>query len=309
MNRIYHNKDGVDLRLAVSKVKSTVSENSKPESGDRWCPPEAGSYKISCDGAWNSLSKEAGIGVECRDSEGSVEFVEAVPLSNQENLIEVEGLALRRGMELAAERNLSKVVFVSDNVEVIQSLIPFSVPVKGGSWLQACFELMETNTQWRLEHAVRGGNRVADFLTQKAREGRWVWEHPCAIPICLSSVVRQDDREQSNPFKIAFALFLIASFIESSITQSSSASKTAASSPHRRRWEPATEIGRARFRRIPSSPLALHLASLQARFVFLFRFSYIVVYIVIIGLKGEAEGEIGEGRSASVAVAAFDSVL
>ncbi|KAL9683613.1 hypothetical protein QQ045_015436 [Rhodiola kirilowii] len=76
-NQLYHSKEGVDLNTAVLKVRRAVTELSqagfrfvvsKPEPGDRWVPPETGYFKISCDGAWNPLSKRAGIGVECRNS-------------------------------------------------------------------------------------------------------------------------------------------------------------------------------------------------------------------------------------------------
>ncbi|KAL9679842.1 hypothetical protein QQ045_017713 [Rhodiola kirilowii] len=197
-NRLWHDEEGADLTTAVLQVKGMVKEihrkgfrfiYSNPEAGDRWFPPEFGRYKISCDGAWNPLSKEAGVGIECRGCEGKIEFVEAFPLGNHANILGVEGLALKRGMELALERNLSKVTFVSDSVEVITALISNPFRLKGEAWLEACSRMMEENNQWTLEHALRGANRVADLLAQKAREHRWSWRHPSAIPLFLSSVV------------------------------------------------------------------------------------------------------------------------
>ncbi|KAL9664441.1 hypothetical protein QQ045_019841 [Rhodiola kirilowii] len=173
-NRLYHKEDGVDLRAAVSKV--------------RWC------FKISCDGAWNPGTREAGIGVECRDSEGSVEFVEAASLNNHRCILDVEGMAMKRGMELAAEKKLSKVTFVSDNAEVIHLLLSSSCSDKGGAWLQGCVELLEANALWRVEHAFRGANQVADLLARKARDSSWIWNNSCAIPLILSVVVQSRGR-------------------------------------------------------------------------------------------------------------------
>ncbi|CAM8965988.1 unnamed protein product [Rhodiola kirilowii] len=198
-NRLFHNKGGVDLRVAVSKIRSTTAEFhragfrfvcSKHEPGDIWCPPEADCFKISCDGAWDSRSKVAGIGIECRDSEGIVVFVEAAPLSVQGNSIDVEGMALKRGMELVAEKKLNKVIFVSDNAEVIQMLLSNSCPDRRGLWLQGCVDLLESNIHWKVEHSLREANRVADCLARKAKDCNWVWNSSCAIPFVLSSVLQ-----------------------------------------------------------------------------------------------------------------------
>ncbi|KAL9683542.1 hypothetical protein QQ045_015364 [Rhodiola kirilowii] len=101
-------------------------------------------------------------------------------------------MALRRGMEMAAERSMSKVVFVSDNIEVIQSFFSNSYAGKDGNWFHKCIELFESNAGWRVEHALRGANRVADFLAQQARDGNWDWSHESAIPIAISVVIKQD---------------------------------------------------------------------------------------------------------------------
>ncbi|KAL9680031.1 hypothetical protein QQ045_017904 [Rhodiola kirilowii] len=187
----------------ISKVRCMVAELnkagfrfvvSKPESADQWCPPEPGCFKISCDGAWNPGTREAGIGVECRDSEGCVEFVEAVSLSNHGCILDVEGIAMKRGMELAAERKLSRVIFVSDNAEVTHLLLSSSCSAKGGAWLQGCVEMLESNALWRVEHALRGANQVADLLARKARDSSWFWNISCAIPLVLSAVVQSRER-------------------------------------------------------------------------------------------------------------------
>ncbi|KAL9687059.1 hypothetical protein QQ045_031455 [Rhodiola kirilowii] len=139
---------------------------TKPESGDRWCPPEEGCYKISCDGAWNARSKDAGIGVVCRDFKGTVIFVAAAPLNNQKSIVEVEVEALKLGMVLARKTKLSKVTFVSDNVEVIQALLSKPYLAKGVAWMEECIMLLESFQQWKLEHALRGANRGRPFGTK-----------------------------------------------------------------------------------------------------------------------------------------------
>ncbi|KAL9676543.1 hypothetical protein QQ045_004757 [Rhodiola kirilowii] len=141
-NRLFHKEEGVDLRVAVSKVKSAVAEFH-----------QAG-YEL-----------EAGIGVEGRDSEERVVFVEASPLKNQGDILEVEGKAMKRAMELAAEKDLSKVIFVSDNAEVIHMLLSNSCPFVSDigfcfwisssrrvlGWLQFCSVAFVELLAWTLE--------------------------------------------------------------------------------------------------------------------------------------------------------------
>ncbi|KAL9674430.1 hypothetical protein QQ045_030702 [Rhodiola kirilowii] len=131
-NKLWHQETGVDIITAVAMVKRMAKEFSNlgyrfvvsgPEAGLHWTPPEAGSYKLSCDGAWNPLTKAGGIGVICHNHEGTVEFVYAEHMVIQGSALEAEGVALKRGMELAARMGFSRATFVSDNAEAVQLLI------------------------------------------------------------------------------------------------------------------------------------------------------------------------------------------
>ncbi|KAL9674684.1 hypothetical protein QQ045_002882 [Rhodiola kirilowii] len=195
--------EGVDILVAAAQTIKAVKEFNRvdykfviscPESRDQWEPPEEGKYKISCDGAWDSTTKAAGIGVVCRNSTGGVEFVAAKSLEDQSSITEVEGMALQLGMKLAKEMKVSKATFVSDNTEVIQALLSHPMSqAKEGSWRIDCIRMLESFHQWNLEHVMLEANMVVDLLTHKAREERWSWESSHSIPIFLSYVVNKDE--------------------------------------------------------------------------------------------------------------------
>ncbi|KAL9674793.1 hypothetical protein QQ045_002992 [Rhodiola kirilowii] len=178
MNKLWHNKEGVDLQVVISQVLRTVKELSqmkhmfiisRPESGHRWEPQEEGELKISCDGAWNLDTKEAGLGVVCRDCSGRVQFVAATFLQHQTTITKVEGQAVQLGMRLARDLKMNKVTFESDNIEVVQALISQSkLTMRGwstvGSKINVGFLNMSCErrtwwlTCWRKRRGRKDGN-------------------------------------------------------------------------------------------------------------------------------------------------------
>ncbi|KAL9680203.1 hypothetical protein QQ045_018081 [Rhodiola kirilowii] len=56
--------------------------------GVRCSKPKRGSVKVNVDGAWDSFSQKAGIGIICRDEEGLACFAAAQPLRNIKSCVE-----------------------------------------------------------------------------------------------------------------------------------------------------------------------------------------------------------------------------
>ncbi|KAL9680371.1 hypothetical protein QQ045_018249 [Rhodiola kirilowii] len=191
-----------DILTAVPMTKNAAREFgcpeyrfvvSSPEAGLCWTPPEAGVLKITCDGAWCSITGKAGIGVVCRDHEEIVKFAIADSFHSQRDITEVEGSAIWRGMSLAAAKGFSRVIFASDNAEIIQTLLkPVNLQTGERRWMVECRRMLENFQDWRLEHMLREANLVADHLAQKAREEGWSWSSMDAIPMFLSPFISND---------------------------------------------------------------------------------------------------------------------
>ncbi|KAL9670598.1 hypothetical protein QQ045_008151 [Rhodiola kirilowii] len=188
----------IEIQNAAKFVAQEVGQANfrfvvtQPEAETGWRPPEEGWFTVSCDGSWVRESREAGIGVVCRDSRGIVMFAAAHCLDGVSSIFEVEGLAMRLGMELALKKGLKKVIFRSDNVEIISALLAKSILRREWSWVKECCEMMESTRDWRLEHVFREANTVADQLASRARERRWSWTSMEAIPTFLSSAILRD---------------------------------------------------------------------------------------------------------------------
>ncbi|KAL9683999.1 hypothetical protein QQ045_021430 [Rhodiola kirilowii] len=91
--------------------------------GARWLKPRKGEVKVNVDGAWDSTTKRAGVGISCRDERGCICFVEAYPLDEVARCLQVEQEALVRAMLIAEEEKLSNVTFETDNVQVMNAIM------------------------------------------------------------------------------------------------------------------------------------------------------------------------------------------
>ncbi|RLM59026.1 hypothetical protein C2845_PM18G01090 [Panicum miliaceum] len=104
------------------KGKKQVGAAHMPEKESvcrPWRPPDIDWVKI---GAYSESSGEAGIGVVIRDHQGQVVLTGWKFISSASSAEQVEALACREGLALAAEWASLRVILESDCVAVIKSL-------------------------------------------------------------------------------------------------------------------------------------------------------------------------------------------
>ncbi|KAL9666794.1 hypothetical protein QQ045_001135 [Rhodiola kirilowii] len=200
-NVLWHNCEVWDVKGAVMKVKAQVSDFLEPhhrfvisrhEAAGLWTPPVEGFIKVNCDGAWDASRRAAAYGFIYRSHSGMVESVGAGVLKGSMGVLDAEGAALYQAMQEANRRNWRRAVFVTDNVEAFQLLLKGVPPGKSvSSWFVACRSLMERNQDWRIEHVLREGNEVADFLARKSLREDWCWLSDKAVPFCLCNLLNK----------------------------------------------------------------------------------------------------------------------
>ncbi|KAL9669643.1 hypothetical protein QQ045_007190 [Rhodiola kirilowii] len=171
-------------RLQSGEEKFVVTDLS---GGARWSKPNKGVVKINVDGAWKGTTKEAGVGISCRDEWGRVCFVEAYSIDRAKSSLEVEQAALARALKIAEEENLQKVTFETDNAQVMNGLMQGDGGDGQSSELLCwCKDRLGKNPEWNLSLIPREANVCADLLAKKALGGRWSWRNHLAIPLCIS---------------------------------------------------------------------------------------------------------------------------
>ncbi|CAM8975255.1 unnamed protein product [Rhodiola kirilowii] len=169
------------------ELKLTVTDLSE---GASWLRPRKGVVKINVDGACESASKKAGVGIICRDELGCICFAEAYPREEVESCLQVELEALVRAMMIAEEEKLSRVIFETDNAQVMNALMKgINLAYHLLEQLRWCKNKLENNLAWNLILVPRGANNSADMLAKKARREKWSWRNRVAIPYCLFSVL------------------------------------------------------------------------------------------------------------------------
>lgn len=103
----------------VLQIMSAMRAPRIPKTKEVWTPPEEGWIKVNVDGAMSEESGEAGVGVVIRDHRGTVLLSAWKALFDAGSAEEVEALACREGLHLAAEWIQKPTVLESDCSTII----------------------------------------------------------------------------------------------------------------------------------------------------------------------------------------------
>ncbi|KAK4708914.1 hypothetical protein R3W88_029839 [Solanum pinnatisectum] len=88
--------------------------NTKKLVQVKWNPPDPGTYKFNLDGAIKNSPGPGGLGGVIRNDLGGwvMGFIEPIPMANP---VRAELQAMRRGLSLAVQKNLSPIEINSDS--------------------------------------------------------------------------------------------------------------------------------------------------------------------------------------------------
>ncbi|XP_042009105.1 uncharacterized protein LOC121757660 [Salvia splendens] len=127
-----------------------------------WHPPDAPWVKLNIDGAFSTLTMEAGEGGLVRGSDGGLLRAFCAPIAASSSF-EVELLALIRGFEMAME--LSTHIWIElDSAALVTLLSSGQLGAADFRHHMALIRSMTSQRHVRLSHIYREGNRAADFL-------------------------------------------------------------------------------------------------------------------------------------------------
>ncbi|CAM8948837.1 unnamed protein product [Rhodiola kirilowii] len=205
-NSVWHGKGCLEVRWSAAKVRMLAQElrgrhftfcTLRSEPGNCWMPPEEGQVKINVDAAWSSVSRRAGAACLGRDAARRVLFVWADFKENVPSALAAEVWALNMTMRMSEKLKLRRAIFETDNVSVMDMvLLGCQGKAENEMVLRDaldCQVILGRNLRWRVDHVLREGNRVADWLAKKAKETFWSWTLSTAIPYCLSAVIQEEE--------------------------------------------------------------------------------------------------------------------
>ena len=190
-------QEGDDNKGKKAAEPLFVGVASTAQAKERWKPPDDGWLKVNVDAAFSEHSGEAGIGVAIRNHLGKIMLSAWKKVFNAGSTEEVEALACREGLLLAAEWTSEPIILESDCLAVINYL---SKPLSQRS--HSCFIIREAvEVASRIpgvvfRHIGRACNKLAHELAQLAKmlNHSAVWRERC--PISVEHIVAQDVNTQ-----------------------------------------------------------------------------------------------------------------
>ena len=154
------------------KVNSSNCEVDVKLSGvsNHWHSPSSGFLKINVDGAFSPLSKEATIGMICRDESGWFKwgFVDKI---KSLSAFMTEALALKRALLIAIDLGLNKVIFESDSlffIQSVQSKRPDLHDWRSRGMVQDIIKLLASNVGFTVYYVPRKCNAAADCIAAES---------------------------------------------------------------------------------------------------------------------------------------------
>ncbi|XP_042983291.1 uncharacterized protein LOC122312694 [Carya illinoinensis] len=159
------------LGNALAMQKSYKELKNKPISIIRnqykWELPPPGVFKLNVDGAFSSSGSVAGIGAIVRDSKGEVIMSAAKKECSAMIVVEVEALAIIRGLQFCIHLGISNLVIESDSQLVVTEFNQQG-PSKAtfGNVIREAKDLMSRFSICDVQHTYRNCNVAAHLLAK-----------------------------------------------------------------------------------------------------------------------------------------------
>ncbi|XP_023905473.1 uncharacterized protein LOC112017233 [Quercus suber] len=155
----------------LGEYKEACSYSNLPlvsSLNNRRAPP-VGFTKINVNGAASDDGRPSSTGVTIRDSQGCSIATACRVLSSPFPADIFEAMALQDGVLLALEMGLSKVIFESDALSIIQAINEGNVGGEFGHIIHNIKDLASSFSWCTFQHLKRDGNRVGHDLAKAAR--------------------------------------------------------------------------------------------------------------------------------------------
>ena len=160
---------------------------------ERWKPPDEGWIKINVDGAFDNNTCQGGLGIIIRDHLGKVLLSAWFYLSSGRDAEEMEALACKEGLCLAAEWCNQPAMLSTDSSSVAGVLKARNVEHSHLKFiLEEAVEAGDKLPSWDVSHSRRESNGAAHELAQLAKRTKHsaVWRF--ASPVCVEQIIARD---------------------------------------------------------------------------------------------------------------------
>ncbi|XP_037465182.1 uncharacterized protein LOC119337164 isoform X2 [Triticum dicoccoides] len=174
------------------KQPDTVSL-STVEQTQPWSPPHVGWLKVNVDGVFDGHSGTGGVGIVVRDHQGAIVLTSWSWIKQATGPEQVESVACREGLRLAAEWTRLPIVLESGCLSIVNCLKSSEVPYPEDAFiLREAQHFREVLPELDYCHGRREQNMVAHELAQLAKRTKHsaVWHR--VAPTCVVKLVAHD---------------------------------------------------------------------------------------------------------------------
>ncbi|XP_022754074.1 uncharacterized protein LOC111302415 [Durio zibethinus] len=169
-NKSSFKSDNRKQTVLVGCHEAQKRQTNKPGSEKKlWKAPKYNHYKVNFDGAFRAATREAGIGVVIRDYKRDVLGAMSRPVTNVDNAMHVERLAVVKAIEFASYMGFNKIELEGDALSIIKLLKHEAVDL-------SLIENIMKEVQFKLRHMAgshcshirRKANEAAHTITKLA---------------------------------------------------------------------------------------------------------------------------------------------
>ncbi|CAL5077271.1 unnamed protein product [Urochloa decumbens] len=174
-------------------MRNAGARDAGPRVKKNWVAPGDGWIKINVDGAFSSTAGDGGIGVVVRDSHDTALLSSWRYIPRAKEAEEMEAMAAREGLILAAERFHHRAMLETDCSTVAIALRHRDDRRSNLKFiLEEAIEAGARLPEWTAVHTRRECNSAAHELAQLARRTKHssVWQS--AMPVCIEQIIARD---------------------------------------------------------------------------------------------------------------------
>ncbi|KAL9660994.1 hypothetical protein QQ045_025813 [Rhodiola kirilowii] len=185
MNLALRGKSPFHPRLAYHRIHALLTDYTSNRPGHlldinmhglAWHRPPMNVTKINYDGSLCNVTGSGGVGVFSRDHRGVVLAIRGLHVRSCNDVLDIEGMALKEAFMLAADLRLNNVIFETDCQNLVASInYKTDDMVWHKDWFTFCSRLLQKERGWNLVLIRREANGAADSIARCSRFREWQW--------------------------------------------------------------------------------------------------------------------------------------
>ncbi|KAF3954066.1 hypothetical protein CMV_020539 [Castanea mollissima] len=180
------------------QTANKIAATGKKKQTREWRPPPKDFFLINVDGAIPAVDGHSEIGIVIWDWESQIVAAVNMPLSGKFAVEETEALAMEKGVSLAFELGLEKVILEGDSLQTIQVVRDKDCRGMTSHIIAGIIHELSKFRVAKVRHINRNGNKIAHELAQQAKRDGELKNWIGTTPDIVATLIGADSFSQRN---------------------------------------------------------------------------------------------------------------